>query len=58
MENGVTWCKSHLKFKKKKKKNSIKNLSVDDIDRFAKKEMKKMRLIKNNWYDWLINYIP
>ena len=57
MENGVTWCKSHLKFKKKIK-NSIKNLSVDDIDRFAKKEMKKMRLIKNNWYDWLINYIP
>ena len=56
MENGVTWCKSHVKFKKKK--NSIKNLSVDDIDRFAKKEMKKMRLIKNNWYDWLINYIP
>ena len=20
--------------------------------------MKKIRLIKNNWYDWLINYIP
>ena len=23
-----------------------------------KKEMKKIRPIRNTWYDWLINYIP
>ena len=23
-----------------------------------KKEMKKIKPIKNTWYDWLINYIP
>ena len=28
------------------------------MDKFEQKEMKKMRPIKNNWYDWLINYIP
>ena len=28
------------------------------MDTFGKKEMKKMRPIKNSWYDWLINYIP
>ena len=29
------------------------------MDRFEKKkEMKKIRSIKNTWYDWLINYIP
>ena len=28
------------------------------MDRFEKKEMKKIRPIKNSWYDWLINYIP
>ena len=28
------------------------------MDRFEKKEMKKIRPIKNTWYDWLINYIP
>ena len=33
-------------------------LSIDDMDRFEKKEMKKIRPIKNTWYDWLINYIP
>ena len=25
---------------------------IDDMDKFEQKE------IKNNWYDWLINYIP
>ena len=29
---------------------------MDDMDRFEKKEMKKTRAFKNNWYDWLINY--
>ena len=28
------------------------------MDRFEKKEMKKIRPIKNTWYDWLTNYIP
>ena len=32
--------------------------SVDDMDINEKKEMKKIRPIKNTWYDWLINYIP
>ena len=33
-------------------------VSIDDIDKFKQKEMKKVRPIKNTWYDWLINYIP
>ena len=24
---------------------------------FEEKEMKKIKAIKNNWYDWLMNYI-
>ena len=28
------------------------------MDRFEKNDMKKIRPIKNTWYDWLINYIP
>ena len=27
------------------------------MDRFEEKDMKKIRPIKNTWYDWLINYI-
>ena len=33
-------------------------VSIDDMDRFEEKEMKKIRPIKNTWYDWLLNYIP
>ena len=33
-------------------------MSIDDMDKFEQKEMKKIRAIKNTWYDWLINYIP
>ena len=34
-------------------------VSIDDMDKFEqKKEMKKIRTIKNTWYDSLINYIP
>ena len=33
-------------------------VSIDDMDEFEQKEMKKIRPIKNTWYDWLINYIP
>ena len=32
-------------------------VSIDDVDKFEQKEMKKIRSIKNTWYDWLINYI-
>ena len=34
------------------------NITIDDMDRFKKMKMKKIRPIKNTWYDWLINYIP
>ena len=30
---------------------------IDDMDKFEEKEMKKIRPVKNTWYDWLINYI-
>ena len=33
-------------------------VSLDDIDKFKQKKMKKIRPIKITWYDWLINYIP
>ena len=33
-------------------------VSIDDVDKFEQKEMKKIRSIKNTWYGWLINYIP
>ena len=33
-------------------------VSIDDMEKFEQKEMKKIRLIKNTWYDWLSNYIP
>ena len=32
--------------------------SIEVMDRFEEEEMKKIRPIKNTWYDWLINYIP
>ena len=28
------------------------------MDRFEKKEIKKIRPIKYTWYDWLISYTP
>ena len=33
-------------------------VSIDYMDKFEQKEMKKTRPIENTWYDWLINYIP
>ena len=33
-------------------------VSIDDMDNFEQKKMKKIRPIKNTWYDQLINYIP
>ena len=32
-------------------------VSIDDMDKFDEKGTKKIRLIKNTLYDWLINYI-
>ena len=33
-------------------------VSIADMDKFEQKEIKKIRHLKNTWYDWLINYIP
>ena len=34
-------------------------VSIEDKDRFEEEGLKKkIRPIKNTWYDWLINYIP
>ena len=33
-------------------------VSKDEIDKFEQKEMKKIRPIKNIWYNSLNNYIP
>ena len=33
-------------------------LSIDDMDKFKEREMRKKIPIKRTWYDWLINYIP
>ena len=30
-------------------------VSLDDTHKFQQKEMKKIRLIENTWYDFLIN---
>ena len=47
-----------------KTKREIKELlfkpivvSIDDMDKFDEKGTKKIRLIKNTLYDWLINYV-
>ena len=32
-------------------------VSIDDMDKFEQKEMKKISSIKNTLYDWLISYI-
>ena len=54
-----------LKDRKVKIKREIEELffkpiivSLDDMDKFEQKEMKKIRPIRNTWHDWLINYIP
>ena len=56
---------SELKDREVKIKREIEELffksiivSVDDMDKFEQKEMKKIEPIKNTWYDWLINCIP
>ena len=43
--------------------NNVKpiNISIHDMDKFEKKELKTKRTLRKNtwydWYDWLINYI-
>ena len=32
-------------------------VSIVDISMFERKEMKKIRPVKNTWPDWFINYI-
>ena len=32
-------------------------VSIDDMDSFEKNEMKKVRPVKNTWYDQQVNYI-
>ena len=56
---------SELKDREVKIKRDIEELyfkpiivSVDDMDKLEQKEMKKIRPIKNTWYDCLINHIP
>ena len=43
-----------VKIKREREKLFFKEIvvSMDDIDKFEKKEIKKIRAIKNNWYDW------
>ena len=44
---------------KDREKRLFKNkYCVYYIEKFERKEMKKIRPIKNTWSDWLINYIP
>ena len=33
-------------------------VSIDDMHKFEQKEVKKIRPIKNTWYDWIINSEP
>ena len=33
-------------------------MSIADNGKFEQKEMQKIKPVKYNWYDWLINYIP
>ena len=44
-----------IKIKKEIEKEIV---FIEAMDRFEEEEMKKLRPIKNTWYDWLINYVP
>ena len=54
----------HKEYKKKQLKNNFRtiNISINDMNKFEKKELTKKRTFtKNTWYDcydWLNNYIP
>ena len=54
-----------LKEREVKNKREIEELflkpiivSIDDMDRSDKKEIKNIISVKNTWYDWPINCIP
>ena len=47
-----------VKTKKEIEQLFLKSMSIADMDRFEKKEMKNIRPVKNDWYDQLINYVP
>ena len=40
------------------KDKEVEIVSIYDMDKFEEKEMKKIRPIKNTWYNWLISYVP
>ena len=54
----------HEKYKNKRLENNFKliNISINDMNKFEKKELTKKRTCTKNtwydWYDWLISYIP
>ena len=46
----------NVKIKRDKEELFFKliTMSIDDMDKFEQKEIKKIRPIRNTWYDWLI----
>ena len=46
------------KLKDREVKTKREIVSIDDMDKFKQKETKKIKPIKNIWYNWLNNYIP
>ena len=46
----------NVKIKRDKEELFLKliTVSVDDMDKFEQKEIKKIKPIRNTWYDWLI----
>ena len=46
----------NVKIKRDKEELFFKliTVSVDDMDKFEQKEIKKIKPIRNTWYDWLI----
>ena len=49
-----------VKTKRERKELFLKSIivSVNDMNIFQLKEMKKIKPIKSTWYNWLINYVP
>ena len=38
--------------------NSIHIIHENEMGKFEKEELKKRKVVKNSWFDWLINYVP
>ena len=49
-----------LKIKREIEKQFLKPilLSIDHMDKLEQKKKKKVKPVKNTFYNWLINYIP